>query len=203
MLSFEKELWQKGVELVCGVDEVGRGPLAGPVVAAAIILPKGVELEGVKDSKALSPGKREELFPQILSTCLSFGVGRVDPVIIDEVNILQATFIAMRRALGKLRVTPQHTLVDGLSIPDLSLAQTAIRKGDQISLSIASASILAKVFRDRLMECYDLKFPYYRFAKNKGYPTKEHVEAIFKFGPCEIHRKSFRPLRDYACRPGR
>lgn len=195
MLSFERELWKKGIKLVCGVDEVGRGPLAGPVVAAAVILPRAVRLEGVKDSKALTPRKREELYPRILNACLSFGIGQVDPVIIDEVNILQATYIAMRRALSRLGMTPQHALVDGLSIPNISCAQTAVNKGDQRSLSIACASIVAKVFRDRLMECYHLKFPHYNFARNKGYPTREHVQALSKYGPCEIHRKSFRPLR--------
>lgn len=197
MLKVERGLWQNGVQLVCGVDEVGRGPLAGPVVAAAVILPEHVELKGVRDSKALTPHKREELYPQILESCISFGIGQVDPMVIDEVNILQATFIAMRRALNKLKVVPQHILVDGCLIPQLPLLQTPIKGGDRKSLSIASASILAKVFRDRLMECYDLRYPQYKFAKNKGYGTREHVEAIFKYGPCEIHRKSFRPLRDY------
>lgn len=197
MLKVERGLWQNGVQLVCGVDEVGRGPLAGPVVAAAVILPKHVELKGVRDSKALTPQKREELYPQILESCISFGIGQVDPMVIDEVNILQATFIAMRRALSKLRVVPQHILVDGCLIPRLPLLQTPIKGGDRKSLSIASASILAKVFRDRLMECYDLRYPQYKFSKNKGYGTREHVEAIFKYGPCEIHRKSFRPLKEY------
>lgn len=198
MLQSEERIWGRGLRYIAGVDEVGRGPLAGPVVAAVVILPRGVNLEGVKDSKALTPEKREELFGKILEEALDFAIGRVEHLLIDRINILQASFLAMKRALHQLSVPPDYVLVDGLlPIPDLSYPQSAIPHGDQISLSIASASILAKVYRDRWMEGYDLKFPQYSFLRNKGYPTPEHLKALNRYGPCEIHRKTFRPVQEY------
>ena len=194
MLQYEERLWRKGLRYVAGVDEVGRGPLAGPVVAAVVILPRGANLRGVKDSKCLSPEMREELLGKILEEAQDFSIGRVEHLLIDRINILQASFLAMKRALQGLTILPDHVLVDGHAIPDLPYPQSAIIRGDQTSLSIAAASILAKVYRDRWMEGYDLKFPQYSFFRNKGYPTSEHLEALERYGPCEIHRRSFRPV---------
>lgn len=195
MLRSEKRLWKRGFRYIAGVDEVGRGPLAGPVVAAAVILPRGVDLKGVKDSKCLTPEVRERLFLRIIQKAVAIAFGRADHPLIDQVNIRQASFVAMKRALYHLTIPPDYVLVDGFPIPNLLYPHTAIIRGDQSSLSIAAASILAKVFRDRLMEEYDLKFPQYAFARNKGYPTPQHLQALQKHGPCEIHRRSFRPVQ--------
>ena len=188
------DYWTKGVGFLCGIDEVGRGPLAGPVVAASVILPEGCHIEGIKDSKKLSPERREELFGKILNKAISIGLGIVEPILIDRINILQATYEAMRRAILSMRVFPEYVIVDGRPIPGLPLPQEGIVKGDSLSISIGAASIVAKVVRDRIMEMYDLIFPQYGFARNKGYGTKEHIEALFRYGPCPIHRRSFRPV---------
>lgn len=196
MLTFEKELWSRNLRFVAGVDEAGRGPLAGPVVAAAVILKTGSSMEGVRDSKKLSPQRREELFETIVNESFSYGVGVIEHTVIDCWNILSATFAAMRLAISKLTVIPDHILVDGYPIPDLNLPQTGIIGGDDSSTSIAAASIVAKVYRDRLMEFYDAAYPQYGFARNKGYATPQHIDALRCHGPCRIHRKTFRPVRN-------
>lgn len=176
---------------ICGIDEVGRGPLAGPVVASAVILPKDCTILYINDSKQLTEKKREELFDQIMEQAIAVGVGSIPPGKIDEINILQATYEAMRQAICNLTVTPNLLLNDAVTIPGIAIKQVPIIKGDEKSISIAAASIIAKVTRDRLMTAYDKIFPQYGFAGNKGYGSKEHIEALKKFGPSPIHRNSF------------
>jgi len=176
---------------ICGIDEAGRGPLAGPVVAGAVILPKGKRILYVNDSKKLSEKKRNELFDVIKEEALSYGIGIVSPEKIDEINILQATYEAMRQAVSQLSVPPDILLNDAVTIPGIDVRQIPIIKGDAKSLTIASASILAKVTRDRMMIEYDSLYPEYGFAKHKGYGTKAHIEAIKEYGACPIHRKTF------------
>lgn len=176
---------------ICGIDEAGRGPLAGPVVAGAVILPKGKRILYVNDSKKLSEKKRNELFDVIKEEALSYGIGIVSPERIDEINILQATYEAMRQAVSQLSVQPDILLNDAVTIPGIDVRQIPIIKGDAKSLTIASASILAKVTRDRMMIEYDSLYPEYGFAKHKGYGTKAHIEAIKEYGACPIHRKTF------------
>ncbi|NLP34708.1 MAG: ribonuclease HII [Clostridiales bacterium] len=185
------ELQYKDYEYICGVDEVGRGPLAGPVVACAIILPKDCNILYLNDSKQLSEKKREELYDEIIASAVSFGVGSIPPQKIDELNILEATYEAMRQAINNLSVKPDILLNDAVTIPDVDIKQVPIVKGDSKSISIAAASIVAKVTRDRFMVAYDQIFPEYDFANNKGYGSAKHIEAIKKFGPSPIHRKSF------------
>ena len=176
---------------ICGVDEVGRGPLAGPVVAGAVILPKDCDILYINDSKKLSAAKREELYDEIMEKAVATGLGFIGPERIDEINILQATYEAMRQAIGKLEPQPDLLLNDAVTIPELDIDQVPIIKGDAKSISIGAASIIAKVTRDRLMEEYDRMFPEYGFASNKGYGSAEHIAAIKKYGPTPIHRKSF------------
>lgn len=176
---------------LCGIDEVGRGPLAGPVVACAVILPKDSKILYLNDSKKLSASKREELYDVIMKEAVSVGIGMRSPERIDEINILQATYEAMREAVGKLEVMPQLLLNDAVTIPQITIPQVPIIKGDAKSVSIAAASIVAKVTRDRLMEEYDSVFPEYGFASNKGYGSAAHVEALKKYGATPIHRKTF------------
>lgn len=176
---------------ICGIDEAGRGPLAGPVVAGAVILPKDSKILYLNDSKKLSEKKREELFDIIMEQAVAVGVGIVSPQRIDEINILQATYEAMRQAIGKLSVAPQILLNDAVTIPDVIFPQVPIIKGDAKSVSIAAASIIAKVTRDRLMKEYDKQMPEYGFASHKGYGSAAHIEAIKKYGPSWIHRKTF------------
>lgn len=178
-------------ELICGIDEVGRGPLAGPVVAGAVILPKDSCILYVNDSKKLSETKREELYEVIMKEAVSVGLGSVDNIRIDEINILQATYEAMRQAISKLDPEPDILLNDAVTIPGVDVKQVPIIKGDARSVSIASASIVAKVTRDRLMVEYDKEYPEYDFASNKGYGSARHIEAIRKYGPTPIHRRSF------------
>ncbi len=178
-------------EYICGIDEAGRGPLAGPVIAAAVILPKDSELLYVNDSKQLSSKLRESLFDQIKAEALSYAIGSASHARIDEINILQADYEAMRQAVEALDPSPQLLLNDAVIIPGLSIPQKSIIKGDAKSYSIAAASVLAKVTRDRIMEQYDELYPEYGFAKHKGYGTKEHREALKKYGPCPIHRQTF------------
>jgi len=192
-LRFESTLWQKGLTHVAGVDEAGRGPLAGPVVAAAVIFPKGFFLAGVDDSKKLSHDRREQLYPQIIRNCTSYGVGVVSVEEIDQINIYQAAMLAMRQALAQLSPSAQHVLVDGRNIPQLTLPQTSIIKGDSLSFTIGAASIIAKVTRDRMMLDYHRAFPQYGFDKHKGYATRSHLAALRQYGPCSIHRRSFHP----------
>jgi ribonuclease HII len=201
--EFERMLWQQKIERVAGVDEAGRGPLAGPVVAAAAILPAcwsksglPIELEGLNDSKQLTKTQRERFF-QFITACgeIEFGIAEIDATQIDEINILQATHRAMNDALAKLNPLPPHALVDGRPVKTLRVPQTAIVKGDARSYSIAAASVLAKVTRDRLMLGFHEQFPEYGFAEHKGYGTAKHLAAIAKHGACAIHRKSFAPMK--------
>jgi len=181
-------------EFVAGVDEVGRGCLAGPVVAAAVILPRGCRIDGVNDSKKLRPDKREAILPCILESAVCWGVGLAEAEEIDQTNILRATYLAMRRALKELTPAPEFVLVDGSPIPNLGIPQQAIVKADSTFLAVAAASILAKVTRDRLMADLDTRFPGYDLARNKGYATISHLEALRSRGPSPVHRLSFRPV---------
>ena len=176
---------------MCGVDEAGRGPLAGPVCAAAVILPPGLEIPGLNDSKKLTDKKRRELYDVITAQAVSYGIAFASEQEIDEINILQATFLAMERAIQKLSPQPELALIDGNRTKDFGLPVRTIVKGDSLSASIAAASILAKVTRDRLMEEYDAQYPQYGFAVHKGYGTKRHYETLREFGPSPIHRKTF------------
>lgn len=189
MKAYEKEYEDRG--FVCGIDEVGRGPLCGPVVAGAVILPKDCQILYLNDSKKLSEKKREELYEIIMDQAVAVGIGMTSPQRIDEINILQATYEAMRQAISNLSVKPDVLLNDAVTIPGVELAQVPIIKGDAKSVSIAAASIIAKVTRDRMMTEYDRIYPGYDFASNKGYGTKAHREALKEMGPCPIHRKTF------------
>ena len=197
-LLYENEKYNEGYKIICGVDEAGRGPLAGPVYAAAVILEKGQTIEGVNDSKKLSEKKRELLFDKIINECKDYSIGTASEKEIDELNILQATFLAMKRAVDGLSVKPDCALVDGNQIPNLDCDVTTVVKGDAKSESIAAASILAKVSRDRYMLEMAEKYPQYGFEKHKGYGTKLHYEMIEKYGICDIHRKSF--LKKVLCK---
>ncbi len=191
----EIELRKQGTSWICGVDEAGRGPLAGPVVAAAVMLPADFDARGIADSKRLTEPQREACLERIMRECLSFGVGRCDPEVIDEINILQATFHAMRQAIGQLSRTPEIVLVDGNQpIPDLFIPQQTIVQGDGSIVAIACASIVAKVTRDRIMREYHRQHPEYGFDQHKGYPTAQHRANIARFGVLPIHRKSFNLL---------
>lgn len=190
MLEFEKKYGSE-CHCICGIDEAGRGPFAGPVVAGAVILPVGLKLEGLNDSKQVSARQREELFEEIREKAVSYGIGMSSPARIDEINILQATYEAMRHAVEDLEIVPDLLLNDAVTIPQIPIRQIGIVKGDARSLSIAAASIMAKVTRDRLMVEYAELYPEYSFEKNKGYGSKEHREALLKYGPCPIHRNTF------------
>ena len=178
-------------EFIAGIDEAGRGPLAGPVVAAAVILPKDIFLPFLNDSKKVTEKRRDVLFDRIKQEALAYGIGIASNVLIDEINILQATYEAMREAINKLNKTPDILLVDAVHIPDITIRQVGIVKGDARSVNIAAASILAKVTRDRLMLEYDKIYPEYGFASNKGYGTTKHIEALKEYGACDIHRRTF------------
>lgn len=183
------------IVLVAGVDEVGRGPLAGPVVTAAVILDPDNPIEGLADSKKLTEKRREKLEPLIMENALAWAIGRAEPIEIDQINILQATMLAMKRAVEGLSHTPGHVLVDGIHAPDLNCKVTTVIKGDQSEPAIAAASILAKVVRDREMVEMEARYPGYGFAKHKGYPTKQHQQALLELGPTQIHRRSFSPVQ--------
>lgn len=189
MLQFEKKY--SNYKCICGIDEAGRGPFAGPVVAGAVVLPVGLKIQGLNDSKKISKAKREELFDEIKEKAISYGVGMASPQRIDEINILQATYEAMRDAISNLKVEPDILLNDAVTIPLVQTKQVAIIKGDARSLSIAAASIIAKVTRDRIMEKYALEYPQYGFENHKGYGSLEHRNALKEFGQCPIHRKTF------------
>ena len=191
MWQFEQELFSKGYQLVCGVDEAGRGPLAGPVCAAAVILPAGFEIPGLDDSKKLSDKRRRELFPVIKEQAIAYGIGLASHEEIDEINILQATFLAMERAIAQLQVKPEFALIDGNREKDFGLPVKTVVKGDSLSANIAAASVLAKVTRDQLMEELALTYPGYGFEIHKGYGTKAHYEALRLQGPSPIHRMTF------------
>ena len=198
--SFAEEeiLWQQGFQLVAGIDEVGRGPLAGPVVAAAVVFAPNCDrpwIDQLRDSKTLTPARRALLANSIAQDCLAFGIGVVQHDQVDTMNILEATKLAMRKALDQLIVTPDALLIDALKIPGISTYQKSIIKGDAISRSIAAASIVAKVHRDIMMAEYDQKYPGYGFSRNVGYGTREHIEALNRIGCCPIHRTTFAPVR--------
>ena len=196
LYKYEKELYEKGIKYIVGIDEVGRGPLVGPVVAAAVILPKDFVLEGLTDSKKLSEKKRNLFFSYIKEHALSIGLGIISEDIIDEVNIYMATKLAMKEAISNLLVKPEYALIDAMPL-DLDFPSTSIIKGDMKSISIAAASVIAKVTRDEMMYELDKKYPYYHFKDNKGYPTKSHVKAIVEYGIIKEHRKTFNPVKNY------
>jgi ribonuclease HII len=197
MLDFEARALRRGFTRVAGIDEAGRGALAGPVVAAAVILPAGLDLPGVTDSKQLTPARRDELFDVIMAEALAVGVGYGDHDLVDRINILQATLAAMQDAVRQLSPPPDFLLIDGISRVPLAIHQQTIKKGDSASLSIAAASIIAKVSRDRLMVTFEDEFPGYGFAGHKGYGSATHLEAIARLGPCLIHRKTFRGVKEH------
>jgi len=199
-LRHERKLWRAGLQAVAGVDEAGVGPMAGPVIAAAVIFPVETFIKGVNDSKQLPPERREELYPLIMRTAVAFGIGVAQPTEIDNLNIFWATMAASERALAALCRTPDHVLVDGRCIPELKLPQTRIVGGDRKSFCIAAASIIAKVTRDRMMAELDLQYPGYGFAQHKGYCTSDHFVALDRLGPSPIHRRSFAPVWDAAQR---
>ena len=194
MLAYEKELYTQGIHLIAGVDEVGRGPLAGPVVAAAVILPKACKIPGLNDSKKIPKSKHKEIYEAVLQNAIAIGIGIKDNQVIDQVNIYEATKLAMREAIGQLEPQPQHLLIDAMRL-DLPISQTSIIKGDANSLSIAAASIVAKVTRDQMMEEFDRKYPGYDFAQNAGYGTAKHLAGLDQLGVTPIHRRSFEPVK--------
>lgn len=191
MLEIEESLYEKGYKLVCGVDEAGRGPLCGPVVAAAVILKPGQMIDGVNDSKKISEKKREKLYEDIMANALAVGVGMSDVDVIEDVNILNATKLAMKQAINNLKIQPEYVLIDGNQMIDITMDAETVVSGDAKSESIAAASIIAKVTRDRMLLEWDKEYPEYGFAKHKGYGTKAHIEAIGKYGLTPLHRKSF------------
>ena len=196
LYEYERNLIKQGIKLIAGVDEVGRGPLVGPVVTAAVILPVNYKLEGLTDSKKLTPKKRDKFYDIIMNDAISISIGMKDNNVIDEVNIYEATKLAMIEAINNLNVKPEHVLIDAMPL-DLDIPHTSIIKGDAKSLSIAAASVIAKVTRDRMMDELDKKYPMYNYKKNKGYPTKEHIEAINKYGIIDGYRKTYGPVKDY------
>lgn len=195
--EYELKAYQNGYNLIGGIDEVGRGPLVGPVVASCVILPKDFELEGLTDSKKLSERKREQFYSVIMEKAISVGIGVIDEDKIDEVNIYEATKLAMYQAIENCKIKPDYILIDAMKLDKLSVPSESIIKGDLKSISISAASVIAKVTRDRMLYELDKEYPMYDFAKNKGYPTKAHVEAIKKYGILKQHRKTFKPVCDY------
>ena len=194
LYKYEKELWDNNIEYVAGVDEVGRGPLVGPVVTSCVILPHDFKLEGLTDSKKLSEKKREKFYDYIMDHALSVSIGMMDEKVIDEVNIYEATKLAMYQAINNSKIKPEHVLIDAMKLEKLEIPSTSIIKGDAKSISIAAASVIAKVTRDRMMIELDEKYPMYGFASHKGYPTKKHVEALKKYGVLDNYRKTFHPV---------
>jgi ribonuclease HII len=195
--KYEKELYAQGINYIAGVDEVGRGPLVGPVVTACVVLPKDFRLDGLTDSKKLTAKKRDLFYDIIMEQALGVAVGIKDEKVIDEVNIYEATKLAMYEAIEKCPVRPEHVLIDAMKLEKLDIPSTSIIKGDLKSITIAAASVIAKVTRDRMMDELDEKYPMYDFKSNKGYPTKKHVDAIREYGIISEHRKSFKPVSDY------
>ena len=194
MLRYEKELYKAGYQAIAGIDEVGRGPLAGPVVAAAVILPPGCKIKGLNDSKKIPKKKHQEIYQAVLDKALAVGIGLIDNEVIDQVNIYEATKLAMKEALSKLSLKPDYLLIDAMKL-DIDIPQESIIKGDANSLSIAAASIVAKVTRDKLMADYDKEYPGYDFAQNAGYGTKSHLQGLERKGVTPIHRKTFEPVK--------
>jgi ribonuclease HII len=197
MWAFENDARKSGYSLIAGIDEAGRGPLAGPVVSAAVVLPDIFSIDDVDDSKRLTPKKRADLYPRIQEAALAVGVGIVGPETIDSINILQAALLSMAKAVENLAIQPDYLLIDGPFPIPLKVPQKPLSKGDSLSISIAAASIIAKVTRDRMMADFDRTYPEYGFSKHKGYPTKTHREAIRKFGCSPIHRKTFKGVKEY------
>ena len=195
LLKYEKELYDNGINLIAGVDEVGRGPLIGPVVAAAVILPKNYKLDGLTDSKKLSEKKRDKFYEIIKRDAISIGIGLMDEKVIDDVNIYEATKLAMKEAINNLDINPEHILIDAMPL-ELSIPTTSIIKGDAKSESIAAASVIAKVTRDKMMYDLDKKYPMYGFKNHKGYPTKKHIEALKEYGLIDGYRKTYQPIKD-------
>ncbi len=200
LYEYEEALYDQGNQLICGVDEAGRGPLAGPVVVAACILPPFLRIEGINDSKQLTAKKREELFKIIVKSAVAYQIVFVSEADVDLLNIYQATKKGMLEAIRGLEVTPDHVLIDAMPLGELKIPHTSIIHGDARCASVAAASILAKVTRDEFMEKMDVKYPNYGFKKNKGYGTKAHMEALEKYGPCPIHRKTYAPVSKYFSR---
>ena len=196
LLKYEKELYSKGITLIGGVDEVGRGPLVGPVVASCVILPKNYELPGLNDSKKLSEKKREQLYDIILRDAISVGIGIVDAKKIDEINILEASRLAMKLAIDNMDVKPEFVLSDAMKLTNIDIPYKDIVHGDALSLSIAAGSVFAKVTRDRMMYELDKEYPEYEFAKHKGYPTKAHLEKIKEYGVLKNYRFTYKPVSD-------
>ena len=194
MLAYEKELYAQGIHLIAGVDEVGRGPLAGPVVVAAVILPENCKIPGLNDSKKIPKSKHKEIYEAVLQNAVAIGIGIKDNQVIDQVNIYEATKLAMMEAIGQLEPQPQHLLIDAMKL-DFPIPQTSIIKGDANSLSIAAASIVAKVTRDQMMEEFDCEYPGYDFTQNAGYGTANHLAGLHKLGVTPIHRRSFEPVK--------
>ncbi len=203
LLKYEKELYAKGFTLIAGTDEVGRGPLVGPVVAAAVILPKNYQLEGLTDSKKLTEKKRDKFYDIIMKEAISVGVGVVDAKTIDEINILEASRLAMKKAIMDLKVKPEYVLSDAMKLNNIDIPYTDIIHGDALSLSIAAASVIAKVTRDRMMYELDLQYPLYGFAKHKGYPTKLHLENLRKYGVLDNYRFSYKPVKEVLMEKGK
>jgi ribonuclease HII len=201
--AFENKAHDLGHRIIAGIDEAGRGPLAGPVVSAAVILPDDADLPGIDDSKRLSPARRDHLYARLYQVARAIGIGVVDSAEIDRINILQATLRAMAMAVANLRPRPDHLLVDGIFGIPSDLSQQSIKKGDSLSISIAAASIVAKVTRDRIMSQVDTLFPEYGFGRHKGYPTKTHRAAIVTHGCCPVHRRTFKGVREIAQQTGR
>ena len=195
LLEYERELYEQNIKLIAGVDEVGRGPLCGPVVAAACILPENYYIEGLNDSKKLSEKKRDKLFDILINECVAYGIGIVEPKRIDEINILEASKEAMKIAISNLSVKPEHVLIDAVKL-DLDVPSTPIIKGDAKSASIAAASVIAKVTRDKMMYDLDKEYPEYGFASHKGYPTKKHIEAVKEHGVLDFYRFTFSPISE-------
>lgn len=198
LYKYEKDLWNKKIEFIGGVDEVGRGPLVGPVVTACVVLPKDFRLEGLTDSKKLTEKKREMFYDYIINNCIAYGIGECSPEEIDKYNILEATKIAMKKAIDKVKkqINLEYVLIDGNMKFDLDIPYLSIVKGDSKSISIAAASVVAKVTRDRMLIELDKKYPMYGFKDHKGYPTKKHIEAIYKYGLIDGYRKTFKPIND-------
>ncbi len=197
LYQYEKQLWDQGINYVAGMDEVGRGPLIGPVVTACVILPHDFVLKGLTDSKKLSEKKREEYYSYIMEHALSIGIGMMSEKVIDEVNIYEATKLAMYQAVENSPITPDHILIDAMKLEKLNMPSTSIIKGDSKSISIAAASVIAKVTRDRMMIELDQKYPMYGFKNHKGYPTKKHIEAIQKYGLIDGYRLTFQPISTF------
>ena len=203
LLKYEKELYEKGFKLIAGTDEVGRGPLVGPVVAAAVILPQNYQLDGLTDSKKLSEKKRDKFYDIIMKEAVSVGIGVVDAKTIDEINILEASRLAMKKAIMDLKIVPEYVLSDAMKLNNIDIPYTDIIHGDALSLSIAAASVIAKVTRDRMMCELDVQYPLYGFAKHKGYPTKLHLENLRKYGVLDNYRFSYKPVKEILMEKGR